>query len=130
MRRWTTAAVIIATAGLVFAGCGGGGGSKKTSANGASSSGGGGATMNLVAKDFMFEPATITATAGKPITVTIKNEGQAEHNFSIESLKVNQDIEKGDTKTVTFTPTQSGPVQFFCEYHKTSHGMVGSLNVT
>ena len=130
MRRWTTAAVIIAMAGLVFAGCGGGGGSKKTSANGASSSGGGGATMNLVAKDFMFEPATITATAGKPITVTIKNEGQAEHNFSIESLKVNQDIEKGDTKTVTFTPTQSGPVQFFCEYHHITHNMVGTLTVT
>ena len=130
MRRRTTAALIIATAGLVFAGCGGGGGSKKTSANGASSSGGGGATMNLVAKDFMFEPATITATAGKPITVTIKNEGQAEHNFSIESLKVNQDIEKGDTKTVTFTPTQSGPVQFFCEYHHITHNMVGTLTVT
>lgn len=121
--------LIAATAGLVLAGCGGGGG-KKATATGASSSGGGGATVNLVAKDFMFEPTTITATAGKPVTVTVKNEGQAEHNFSIESLKVNQDIEKGDSKTVTFTPTQSGSIQFFCEYHKTSHGMVGTLNVT
>jgi nitrosocyanin len=130
MRRWTTAALIIATAGLVFAGCGGGGGSKKASATGAAASGGGAATVNVVAKDFMFEPTTITATAGKPVTVTIKNEGQAEHNFSIESLKVNQDVEKGESKTVTFTPTQSGAIQFFCEYHKTSHGMVGTLNVT
>ena len=130
MRRWTTAAVIIATAGLVFAGCGGGGGSKKTSANGASSSGGGGATMNLVAKDFMFEPATITATAGKPITVTIKNEGQAEHNFSISSLSVDKDIEKGESQTVTFTPSKSGKVEFFCKYHKATKNMVGSLNVS
>jgi len=130
MRRWTTAALIIATAGLVFAGCGGGGGSKKASATGAASSGGGAATVNVVAKDFMFEPTTITATAGKPVTVTIKNEGQAEHNFSIESLKVNQDVEKGESKTVTFTPTQSGAIQFFCEYHKTSHGMVGTRNVS
>ena len=130
MRRWTTAALIIATAGLVIAGCGGGGGSKKASATGAASSGGGAATVNVVAKDFMFEPTTITATAGKPVTVTIKNEGQAEHNFSIESLKVNQDIEKGESKTVTFTPTQSGSIQFFCEYHKNSHGMVGTLTVT
>jgi len=130
MRRWTTAALIIATAGLVFAGCGGGGGSKKASATGAASSGGGASTVNVVAKDFMFEPTTITATAGKPVTVTIKNEGQAEHNFSIESLKVNQDVEKGESKTVTFTPTQSGAIQFFCEYHKTSHGMVGTLNVS
>ena len=130
MRRRTTAALIIATAGLVFAGCGGGGGSKKASATGAASSGGGASTVNVVAKDFMFEPTTITATAGKPVTVTIKNEGQAEHNFSIESLKVNQDVEKGESKTVTFTPTQSGAIQFFCEYHKTSHGMVGTLNVS
>lgn len=128
MRRWTTAALIIATAGLVFAGCGGGSSGKKASATGASSSGEG--TVNVVAKDFMFAPTTINATAGKPITVTVKNDGQAEHNFSIESLKVNQDIEKGESKTVTFTPTQSGSIQFFCEYHKNSHGMVGTLNVT
>lgn len=128
MRRWTTAVLIIATAGLVLAGCGGGG-NKKAEATGAASSGGGGATVNLVAKDFQFEPTTITATAGKPVTVTIKNEGQAEHNFSIESLKVNKDIEKGESQTVTFTPTQSGSIQFFCEYHKNSHGMVGTLNV-
>jgi nitrosocyanin len=126
-----TAVLIIATAGLVLAGCGGGGGNKKAEANGAASSGtSGGATVNLVAKDFQFEPTTITATAGKPVTVTIKNEGQAEHNFSIESLKVDKDIEKGESQTVTFTPTQSGQVQFFCEYHKNSHGMVGTLNVS
>jgi len=130
MRRWTTTALIIATVGLVFAGCGGSSSkSASSTATTAAASSGGGA-LTVVTKDFMFEPATLNATAGKPVTVTIKNEGQAEHNFSIDSLKVNQDIEKGDTKTVTFTPTQSGPVQFFCEYHKTSHGMVGTLNVT
>jgi len=123
-----TAVLIVATAGIVVAGCGGGG-NKKASATCASSSGNG-ATVNLVAKDFMFEPATITATAGKPVTVTVKNEGQAEHNFTITSLKVDKDIEKGESQTVTFTPTQSGTVQFFCEYHHISNGMVGTLNVT
>lgn len=119
-----------ATAAVILAGCGGGGGSKAT-AKGASANGQAGAsTVTLVAKDFMFEPATLNATAGKPVTVTIKNEGQAEHNFSITDLKVNQDVEKGDTKTVTFTPTQSGTIQFFCEYHKNSHNMVGTLNVS
>lgn len=130
MRRWSTAILIVATAAVVLAGCGGGGGTKKAQATGAASSGSGGATVNLVAKDFAFSPTTITATAGKPVTVTIKNEGQAEHNFSIESLKVNKDIEKGESQTVTFTPTQSGSLQFFCEYHKDSHGMVGTVTVT
>ena len=127
-----TAVLIATTAGLVLAGCGGGGSKKAESSDttAASPSGGGGATISLAAKDFMFDPTTLTATAGKPVTVTIKNEGQAEHNFSIESLKVNQDIEKGESKTVTFTPTQSGSIQFFCEYHKNSHGMVGTLTVT
>ena len=120
---------VAVTAGVVLAGCGGGG-TKKTTATEGASNGGGGATVNLVAKDFMFEPTTITATAGKPVTVTIKNEGQAEHNFSIESLKVNKDIEKGESQTVTFTPTQSGSIQFFCEYHHITKGMVGTLTVT
>ena len=133
MRRRTTIVLIIATAGLVFAGCGGGGGSKKAESSetsAAASNAGGAITLNVVTKDFMFEPATLNATAGKPVTVTIKNEGQAEHNFSIESLKVNQDVEKGESKSVTFTPTQSGSIQFFCEYHKTTKNMVGTLNVT
>ena len=128
-RRWITAVFVAVTAGVVLAGCGGGG-TKKTTATEGASNGGGGATVNLVAKDFMFEPTTITATAGKPVTVTIKNEGQAEHNFSIESLKVNKDIEKGESQTVTFTPTQSGSIQFFCEYHHITKGMVGTLTVT
>jgi nitrosocyanin len=130
MRRWTTVVLIIASVGLVFAACGGGGGKKATATGAASSGGSGGSIVNLVAKDFMFEPTTITAKAGQPITVTVKNEGQAEHNFSIDSLKVNKDVEKGESQTVTFTPTQSGAIQFFCEYHKNSHGMVGTLNVS
>jgi nitrosocyanin len=131
-RKWMSTVLIAATAGLVLAGCGGGGGSKKaeSTATSAASNAGGPVTLNVVTKDFMFEPATLNATAGKPVTVTIKNEGQAEHNFSIESLKVNKDIEKGETQTVTFTPNQSGAIQFFCEYHKTTKNMVGTLNVT
>jgi nitrosocyanin len=125
MKRSFAAVLLVATAGLGVAGCGGGGG-KKSTATGASS--GGGTTVQAV--DFKFEPNTLTAKVGQPITVTIKNNGQAEHNFSIESLKVNQDVEKGDSKTVTFTPTTAGNIEFFCEYHKASKGMTGTLNAT
>ena len=62
--------------------------------------------------------------------LTIKNAGQAEHNFSIASLHVNQDIDKGESKTVTFTPTQAGSIEFFCVYHKVSKGMTGTVTVT
>jgi nitrosocyanin len=131
-----TAGLIAATAGLILAGCGGGGGSKSSAttagntATSAASNAGGAITLNVVTKDFMFQPTTLSAIAGKQVTVTIKNQGQADHNFSITSLNVNQDIKKGETQTVTFTPNQSGAIQFFCEYHKNSNGMVGTLNVT
>jgi plastocyanin len=131
-RKWMTAGLIAATAGLVLAGCGGGGGSKSsaTTASSAASNAGGPATLSLATQDFKFVPTTLTATAGKPVTVTVKNNGQAEHNFSISSLQVDKDVEKGATQTVTFTPSQSGTVQFFCKYHKDTQGMVGSLTVT
>ena len=135
-RRWMTAGLIAATAGLVLAGCGGGGGSKSSAttagntATSAASNAGGPVTLSLTTTDFKFTPTTLTATAGKPVTVTVKNNGQAEHNFSISSLKVDKDIEKGDSQTVTFTPAASGTVQFFCKYHKDSYTMVGTLHVT
>ena len=128
-----TAVLIVATAGLVLAGCGGGGNKEKSDSSettAAASTAGGAATVNLTTEDFKFNPTTLSATAGKPVTVSIKNNGNAEHNFSIDSLKVDKDIEKGESETVSFTPSQSGTIEFFCKYHKNSQGMVGTLNVT
>ena len=102
--------------------------SKKSSSSSGSSSD----VMNvtLTAKDFAFTPATIDAKPGEKFTITFKNDGAAEHNFSITSLKVNQDLEAGKTATVTFTaPSTAGDVQYFCEYHKDSNNMVGTLHV-
>jgi len=132
-RKWMTAVLIVATAGLVLAGCGGGGSKEKSDSSEttkAASNAGGAITLNLTTEDFKFNPTTLSATAGKAVTVSIKNTGNAEHNFSISSLNVSKDIEKGESETVSFTPAQSGTIQFFCKYHKDSQGMVGTLNVT
>jgi len=111
-----------------LSGCGGGGGGKKTAtAKPAASSE---SSTSIVTQDFKFVPNALTAKAGQAITVTIKNNGQAEHNFSIDSLKVDKDIEKGESATVTFTPTQAGGIEFFCKYHKASNGMTGTLTVS
>ena len=68
---------------------------------------------------------------GQKVTLTFKNEGTAEHNFSITSLSVDQDAQAGAAKTVTFTaPGSAGDVQFFCSYHKDSHNMMGTLHVS
>jgi plastocyanin len=139
-RRLTTGGLILLTVGLVFAGCGSSdkkasssatteattAGSTETTTQAAPQQSG---TLSVVTQDFMFVPASLNARVGQAVTVTIKNEGKAEHNFSITSLNVNKDIEAGKTETVTFTPKSAGDVQFFCEYHKASKNMVGTLTV-
>jgi plastocyanin len=139
-RRLMTAGLLVVTAGLVLAGCGGDdktestattkGTTSATTGVGTGSVGAPSEALTVVTKDFQFEPATLTAKVGKQVTVTVKNEGQAEHNFSITSLNVNKDVEKGQSAVVSFTPTQAGKIEFFCEYHKASKNMVGTLTVT
>jgi plastocyanin len=68
----------------------------------------------------------ITGKPGEKVTVTIENEGSTEHNFTIESQDIDEDIEAGKDTTVTVTMPQSGAVSFFCEYHA-SQGMAGEL---
>ena len=106
---------------LVLAGCG-------SSSGTPASSSGGGTPVSLEAQNKMFTPATITARSGDTITVTITNKDGFDHNFSISELKVNQDVPKGTSKSVTFTASGTTNLQFFCEYHK-SMGMVGTLNL-
>jgi plastocyanin len=111
------AVVVVAVVGL--SGCG----KDKKSDNGAA--------MDLQAKNFAFSPNTLTVKAGEKVTITFANGDSAEHNLTIESANVNKDLEAGKTTTVTFTaPSSAGDQQFFCEYHKTSKNMVGTLHVT
>ena len=104
--------------------------SSKKTPSATSGAGGSSSAVQLETRDFSFNPDTIQATAGKAVKVTITNKGGVEHNFSITSLHVSKDVEKGESATVTFTPTQSGTLEFFCKYHVDSYGMKGSITVT
>jgi plastocyanin len=90
-----------------------------------------GSTVSLNADNdggkFYFEP---TCVEGKgTLTVTVKNVGDVEHNFSITSLGIDKDIEKGASVTVSVALPASGTLPFFCKYHKTS-GMQGAFIVS
>ena len=75
---------------------------------------------------FYFNPTFLKITPGSKITVELENDGSTEHNFSIEALNINQDLEKGQKKTITFTLPANGAVNFFCEYHH-KLGMQGAF---
>ena len=77
---------------------------------------------------FYFKPTVLTGSANQSLKLEIKNEGTAEHNFTIESLGVNVNIQPGQSQEVTVKFPGSGTVEFFCSFHR-SLGMAGELEV-
>jgi plastocyanin len=78
---------------------------------------------------YYFDPTVLRGSPGQKLQITIDNEGSTKHNFTIESQKIDEDINPGNEVTVTVTFPQSGSVEFFCEYHH-SLGMAGELSTT
>lgn len=76
--------------------------------------------------DFYFAPTHIKAEVGSKLTIELKNEGKAKHNFTMEAAKVNVDLEPGASKTVTLTVPKASDAGFYCEYHRKG-GMQGSI---
>ena len=108
---FAVAVAVVATAGLGLQGCTGSG------------------RQSLKTYDNRFDPAVVKATAGEAVTVSLKNEGGAQHNFSIISLNISRDVNPEGSATVTFTPTQKGTLPFFYKFHG-GQGMVGTITVS
>ena len=132
MRRWMPAAVLLLllAVGLVAAACGGDEEKVTSQASATKSAEASSSSLSLEADDFYFQPKEIAAQAGKPVTVKVKNEGKATHTFTIDSLKVDQTLSAGTDKDITFTPTQSGDLKFYCRFHQKSNAMEGTLKVS
>ena len=111
------AAVIALT--LVGAAC--------SSDDGGDSGDGGGAAANMTVtvKDFEFDPSTIDVSSGET-TIEVTNTGAVEHSFTLDDDSVSQDIEPGESQTVTVNLTAT--TGFHCKYHPDQ--MTGTLQVS
>lgn len=111
------------------------------------------AAIQLEAQEFSFTPGQIEVVAGQPVTITFKNMGTVEHDWSIMEIPVeitsaanssqhnmagmtadpqlHTAAMNGQSGTVTFTPTKPGTYEFFCTVpgHREA-GMHGTLIVT
>jgi plastocyanin len=76
--------------------------------------------------DDYFSPTVLEGTPGQRLTLELKNEGSKEHNLTISELKIDQDIEGGETANVEVTLPESGTLSFFCKYHRAA-GMAGAF---
>ena len=79
--------------------------------------------------DFYFKPTVLEGKAGEKVTLELKNEGNTEHSFTIDSQNVDQELGPGEEAEVDVTIPKSGVVSFYCKFHKSS-GMAGALAVT
>jgi uncharacterized cupredoxin-like copper-binding protein len=87
----------------------------------------------VTATEFKFDPANVTAKAGSATTLTLSNKGTQIHDWTIDNLggsKVQVIAQPGQSANVTFTPSQAGTYQVYCDQpgHKDA-GMVGQLTV-
>lgn len=111
--------------------------------------------ITLTAMDLAFEPTAVEVVAGRPVILTMVNEGALEHDFSILEIPLAEPVEAdeeemqhdmstvevdpelhfsapaGETRSIEFTPTKPGTYEFVCTVpgHKEA-GMVGTLVVT
>jgi plastocyanin len=83
-------------------------------------------SFELEQDDFYFSPTIISGSPGQKLTLEIKNEGTAEHNFSLPSESIDKSLQPGTNTTVTITFPKSGTAVFFCKFHRSS-GMLGEL---
>jgi plastocyanin len=82
--------------------------------------------LELEADDFYFEPTFVKATPGTTVTVTVENEGDATHTFTIDDAGVDEEVSPGDSAQVDVAVPDSGIANFYCRFHR-SQGMQGAV---
>jgi plastocyanin len=98
-------------------------GSKDLTASGAA------ANASIEADDFSFNPSFVKTAPGAAVTVALKNNGTAQHTFTINGTNVDQTLDPGQQATVTVQVPQTGFLQFHCRFHE-SRGMQGAFYST
>ena len=90
---------------------------------------GSGEAVEVDARDIFFEPDELSIPADTDVTVHIPNEGVTLHNFSIDELGVDIDIDPGATGEAVIN-APAGEYEYYCNVpgHKEA-GMVGTLTV-
>lgn len=83
--------------------------------------------INIVSRNFIYDPEVIEAERGETVVISFQNSGT--HTFTIDELGINESLSGGST-TVEFTSRESGTFEFYCAIpgHK-EQGMIGVLTV-
>lgn len=81
---------------------------------------------------YVFYPGTIIVEKGEPVELRITGINGQSHPFVIEGLNIADEVRKGKTTVVRFTPQEEGVYRIVCTTHtdlKSGGPMVGYLVV-
>jgi len=87
--------------------------------------------VNVVAKKFSFEPATIQVVAGEPVRLVVRS-ADVTHGFSIRELKIDLRVPQGGEPVVAeFTAPPAGRYEVSCsEFCGSGHGQMKTALVS
>jgi plastocyanin len=73
--------------------------------------------IEITAEGIAYDKTSFEVEPGSEVEVTLTNNDETEHTFSIEDPAVEVEAEGGETASGTFTAPEEGTLEFFCEYH-------------
>jgi plastocyanin len=73
--------------------------------------------IKLVARDGVFQPATLEVPAGKRFKIEISNEGKGPMEFESRDLKQEKVLAAGAKSSVVINGLKPGTYVFFDDYH-------------
>lgn len=79
-------------------------------------------TVNISVKDHRFQPAEVSAPAGKPIVIVVKNLDSGPAEFESQMLRVEKVVTGGGTITLRIRPLEPGRYRFFDDFHPETQG--------
>lgn len=87
-------------------------------------------TVEFKATELSFAPVTAEVPSGRPVRLVLANEGQLEHNLTIDILNVKIVAAAGASAEVTVDPIAPGRYEVYCSVpgHRET-GMTASLDV-
>jgi plastocyanin len=117
--RWITLIAGLIAISLALAACGG---DDEDGGDDGGTTGGGGGGTEITIEGFAFSPSTLQVSG--ETTLTITNNDDAAHTFTLDDGSVDEEVGGGASVEVTVNPSET--TGFHCEFHPQ---MTGSLEV-
>ena len=123
------ALVLLGVTAAVIGACGGGSDNERSEAGEAEAPAG--PKIDVVGKEFSYDPDKLTLKAGEGSTIVLRNTGSIEHDITVDGAKFKLTVPGNNAREKVLKVDKPGTYEFYCSLpgHK-SAGMKGELTVT